>query len=71
MPLYAFRCADGHEVEQLCKLDLSDAPKRCMLVVDGSDEGGAFYDTVHCGKSLERVMTAPASIFPKADSWRK
>lgn len=70
MPLYVYRCANGHKVEQLCKLDLSDAPKKCMHVINSSDDDGV-YDTVHCGKSLERAMTAPASVFPGADSWRK
>lgn len=67
MPIYAFRCPEGHTTKELlCKSDLSDAPRTCQVLVGGADHFGQRI----CGKPLERVLAAPASVFPGADRWR-
>lgn len=62
MPLYSYRCHNGHEFDQQVKLDLSDAPKTCDFP---AHEGGP------CGQEVTRTLTAPSRSFPGADSWRR
>lgn len=64
MPLYVYRCPDGHTTEQIVKLDGSDAPMHCRACVDPEAIN------CRCEKPLTKVLAAPASVFPGADSWR-
>ncbi len=64
MPLYAFRCADGHEFERHCKIDGSDSPTRCPVCVDPESMN------CRCEARVEKIIAAPARVFPGADSWR-
>ena len=34
MPLYVYRCDDGHVTEQIVRLDGSDAPTHCRACID-------------------------------------
>lgn len=64
MPLYTYRCPDGHTFDQHGKLDGSDAPTDCRVCVDPESVN------CRCGKSVSKIVSAPARIFPGADSWR-
>jgi putative FmdB family regulatory protein len=64
MPIYAYRCADGHTFDQLTKIDLSDAPTRCRVCVDPESLN------CRCEAAVTRVPATPARVFPGADSWR-
>jgi predicted nucleic acid-binding Zn ribbon protein len=64
MPLYAYRCADGHYFERHGKIDGSDFPSRCPECVDPESIN------CRCEARVEKVITAPASVFPGADGWR-
>jgi putative FmdB family regulatory protein len=61
MPLYQYTCKSGHTFEALVKMNLSDEPSRCQV-----PEG-----THPCNAPVERLVSAPAKLFPGADSWRK
>lgn len=65
MPLYQYECKSGHRFEALVKMDLSDEPARCQVMTDPAEPKSL------CGSSVERQLTAPAKLFPGADSWRK
>ena len=65
MPLRDFICEAGHELEMLVRHDEAD-PKRCKRPV-----GESAAELHSCGAKLARKLTAPASRFPKADSWRR
>ena len=73
MPLYVYRCIgpDHHVKEHLVKISGGDAPKVCAapVVIEPHGDGGAVH--VACGALLERLLSAPASIFPGASSWQK
>jgi hypothetical protein len=64
MALYQFRCEKGHEFERHCKIDGSDTPTRCPVCVD--------HDAMNCRceARVEKLIAAPARVFPGADSWR-
>jgi hypothetical protein len=62
MPLYSYRCPQGHLFDQQVKLDLSNAPTACDFPMP---EG------VPCAQPVERTLTAPSRSFPGADSWRR
>lgn len=64
MPLYTYRCADGHVFDQQTRLDMSDAPTRCRVCVDPEAIN------CRCEATVEKIIAAPASVFPGADSWR-
>lgn len=71
MPLYEFMCPQGHKIEVYCtSTTASDAPTSCpvqTIVVQNDDSL-----LVPCGEPLARVeVSAPASVFPGADSWQK
>jgi hypothetical protein len=63
MPLYTYVCKSGHRFEALVKMNLSDEPSRCPV----RDHDPAL----PCNASVERIISAPAKLFPGADSWRK
>lgn len=63
MPLYNYICKSGHQFEALVKLNREDEPVRCP-VHDGEP-------TQLCNAGVERQVSAPAKLFPGADSWRK
>lgn len=67
MPIYLYRCRRGHVTEALVKFDESNAPASCQHVTDATPTEVL----ARCEEALERQMTAPASSFPGADSWRK
>lgn len=70
MPLYEFECADGHRTEHLVELDGSDAPSLCPKLVERNWDG--MFADYFCDAPLARVeVSAPASSFPGAASWRK
>ena len=64
MPLYVYRCDDGHVTEQIVRLDGSDAPTHCRACID--------HESINCRceKPLTKVLAPVASVFPGADSWR-
>lgn len=62
MPLYNYVCERGHKFEALVKMNLSDEPERCT-----AHEG----QPVACNARVVRTISAPAKLFPGADSWRK
>ena len=64
MPLYTYRCPDGHTIDVHVKLDGSDAPTHCRECVDPESMN------CRCSKPLTKVIAAPARVFPGADSWR-
>jgi hypothetical protein len=64
MPLYTYRCPDGHTFDWQTKLDMSDAPTECRECVDPESVN------CRCGKPVSKVLSAPARVFPGADSWR-
>lgn len=64
MPLYAYRCADGHTFEVSHRMDGFDAPSRCPVCVDPE------HFNCRCEATVEKIITAPARVFPGADSWR-
>ena len=77
MPLYEFRCEAGHVTEEVCKMDLSDAPTRCPVIRQGcfkavTEEGTEIWGlNPECRKPLTKIISAPTNTFPGADSWRK
>jgi len=64
MPLYAYRCANGHEFEQHGKIDGSDAPTKCLTVIDVESIN------CRCDAAVTKILAAPSRHFPGADSWR-
>ena len=64
MPLYVYRCDDGHVTEQIVRLDGSDAPAHCRACID--------HESINCRceKPLTKILAPVASTFPGADSWR-
>ena len=64
MPLYTYRCLDGHVFDQQTKLDGSDAPTACRECIDPESMN------CRCGKPVGRILSAPSRHFPGADSWR-
>lgn len=64
MPLYEYRCTDGHRFERMVRLDGSDAPTACPECVDPESIN------CRCEKPVVKVISAPARSFPGADSWR-
>jgi len=64
MPLYTYRCEEGHTFDQQTRLDGSDAPTACRECVDPESIN------CRCGKPVQKVISAPARVFPGADSWR-
>lgn len=65
MPLYSYKCKDGHTFDLPGRMDGSDAPSRCIVFVDRDDPSR------RCDAAVERVIAAPARVFPGADSWRR
>lgn len=61
MPLYPYKCIDGHTFDAKHRMDGSDAPISCPAPTGG---------TTPCGKPVVRQIAAPASHFPGAASWR-
>lgn len=55
MACYVYRCEAGHQFEQQGKMNGSDAPKKCPI----------------CAAVVQKVLAAPARVFPGADSWRR
>jgi len=78
MPMYTYRCEAGHTFEQRGKMDGSDAPTTCPLTtfrktrVTGVDGSVEHFDAeeVICACPVQKVLSAPARVFPGADSWR-
>lgn len=69
MPMYVYRCEAGHTFEQQGKMDGSDAPAAC---IHGSYGGVATTEArVICALPVQKVLAAPARVFPGADSWRR
>jgi hypothetical protein len=64
VPLYTYRCTDGHTFDAQVRLDGSDAPTACRECVDPESIN------CRCEKPLEKIIAAPARHFPGADSWR-
>lgn len=64
MPLYVYRCPDGHITEQIVKIDGSDGPTVCPACVNID-----LLDC-RCQKPLTKILAPVASSFPGADSWR-
>lgn len=65
MPTYTYRCTDGHEFDARVRMDQSDAPDRCRTCVNPEALD------CRCGKPVYKVLSAPARVFPGADSWRR
>lgn len=73
MPLYDYICAVGHRLcDVRAKADGSDAPNACpsVLAEDSTPDDRAGETTI-CARPLRRLLSAPASVFPGAASWRK
>ena len=64
MPLYDFKCRDGHKIEVLVKFSES-GPVRCPVFYDPQEP------TRQCNAAMERVFPIPARVFPGAASWRE
>ena len=64
MPLYVYRCPDGHTTEQIVRIDASDAPTHCPACVRPDEIDCS------CGKPLRKLLAPVADTFPGADSWR-
>lgn len=60
MPLFDFTCSNGHISERLL------SPIELAVIERTTAETCAI-----CGKPLVRKLSAPASSFPGAASWRK
>lgn len=76
MPMYTYRCDAGHTFEQRGKMDGSDAPKACTHAswarhepMEGTVNGVTFKEV--CIAPVQKVLSAPARVFPGADSWRR
>jgi putative FmdB family regulatory protein len=74
MPIYTYRCDDGHTFEVQHKMDGSDAPGACPNSLGPGndsviDENLPDLDT--CNAPITKLIAAPARTFPGADSWRK
>ena len=65
MPLYQYECKSGHRFEALVRMDLSNEPARCEVLVNPQEPKSA------CGSTVVRQLTAPSKLFPGADSWRR
>ena len=65
MPMYAYKCADGHTFERQGKMDGSDAPTRCPFPIDPESVN------CRCDATVQRIIAMPARSFPGADSWRR
>jgi hypothetical protein len=66
MPMYEYVCEAGHNSEHLVKLDGTNVPVRCTVLMDPSARPGHV-----CDRPIRRVMSVPSGTFPGADSWRK
>ena len=64
MPLYAYRCINGHVFEQTGKIDGSDEPTKCPVCIDPESVN------CRCEAAVTKILVPTASIFPGADSWR-
>lgn len=64
MPLYVYRCPDGHITEQIVRIDGSDAPTACPACVNPDAL------ECECAKPLTKLLAPVADTFPGADSWR-
>jgi putative FmdB family regulatory protein len=62
MPLYNYECNQGHKFESLVRMDLSDEPRYCPISETPAKP---------CHAPVVRLLSAPAKLFPGADSWRK
>jgi len=71
MPNYEYECTAGHRFTRPGRMDGTDAPTACpeLLKADDTPEDKAG-EWVVCAEPLRRVLSAPASIFPGAASWR-
>jgi hypothetical protein len=67
MPLYTYRCARGHVAEHFHGVN-AERPSHCNHPLPDTIDGLA---QLVCGKPLERIISAPASVFPGADKWRR
>lgn len=67
MPLYSYRCKrnPAHDFDARVKLDMSDEPLGCPVLLDSRDLRS------ECAAEVERVFPLPARHFPGADSWRR
>ncbi len=71
MPLYTYRCPDGHEFDRIVPVakrdDLQPCPQRVTL-----NENGRTPVAYTCEQLSERKgIELNAKSFPGADSWRK
>jgi hypothetical protein len=64
MPLYSYKCADGHAFDRHGKIDGSDFPARCPIQIDAESVN------CRCDAAVEKVLAVTARAFPGADSWR-
>lgn len=71
MPLFDYKCPDGHTTEAMVKMDLSNEPRACQQLVRVPTPQDGVGEWLICGKLLERQLSAPAGSFPGAASWRK
>lgn len=59
MPLYEYKCPNGHLTEAIVKIDGSNAPQHCEHSVDGEA----------CKGALTKILSVNARSFPGADKW--
>lgn len=71
MPIYTYRCAAGHEFEAIVKMDGSDAPLCCPVLVEMPDRLKEPDEYRECSQHVQKVVSLNAKSFPGADSWRK
>ena len=67
MPLQTYKCGANppHTFDRHVRIDLSDEPTRCIVLLDENDPKS------ECWSAVERQFPVPAKSFPGADSWRR
>lgn len=71
MPLYEYECTKGHRCEIMVRLNETGPIARCPRLLHEGPDPRTAADDVRCGAQLHRILSAPASVFPGADRWRK
>ena len=70
MPIYEYRCENGHKTTVRHRMDGADAPRLCQVPeLDVDPAGEERPAAVPCNARLEKLISAPASSFPGAGRW--
>lgn len=75
MPLYEYECGNGHRTDEVRRVSERDETRACPCefrdnVRDFKGYAAPAAFAVKCGLPMRRVLSACASKFPGADSWR-